>query len=105
MHGIIGLYRHIGRTGLGWIDEQKSPVFRRGKSGNPTSGSIRADSWPGIGASLTVTVSRRCREARSCVLAKSHIITLGHTLFDLMKEIEKIQTMAKKLIIKLKNKP
>jgi len=34
MHGII--YRHIGRTGLGWIDEQKSPVFRRGKSGNPS---------------------------------------------------------------------
>jgi len=34
MHGII--YRHIGRTGLGWIDGQKSPVFRRGKSGNPT---------------------------------------------------------------------
>ena len=33
-HGII--YRHIGRTGLGWIDGQKSPVFRRGKSGNPT---------------------------------------------------------------------
>jgi len=33
MHGII--YRHIGRTGLGWIDGQKSPVFRRGKSGNP----------------------------------------------------------------------
>ena len=35
MHGII--YRHIGRTGLGWIDRQKSPVFRRGKSGNPTT--------------------------------------------------------------------
>ena len=34
MHGII--YRHIGRTGLGWIDGQKSPVFRRGKSGNPS---------------------------------------------------------------------
>ena len=33
MHGII--YRHIGRTGLGWIDGQKSPVFPRGKSGNP----------------------------------------------------------------------
>ena len=33
MHGII--YRHIGRTGLRWIDGQKSPVFRRGKSGNP----------------------------------------------------------------------
>ena len=33
MHGII--YRHIGQTGLGWIDGQKSPVFRRGKSGNP----------------------------------------------------------------------
>ena len=33
MHGII--YRHIGRTGLGWIDGQNSPVFRRGKSGNP----------------------------------------------------------------------
>ena len=33
MHGII--YRHIGRTGLGWIDGQKSPVFRRGKPGNP----------------------------------------------------------------------
>jgi len=32
MHGII--YRHIGRTGLGWIDGQKSRVFRRGKSGN-----------------------------------------------------------------------
>jgi len=32
VHGII--YRHIGRTGLGWIDGQKSPVFRRGKSGN-----------------------------------------------------------------------
>ena len=28
MHGII--YRHIGRTGLGWIDGQKSSVFRRG---------------------------------------------------------------------------
>ena len=36
MHGII--YRHIGRTGLGWIDGQKYPVFRRGKSGNPTTG-------------------------------------------------------------------
>ena len=36
MHGII-IYRHIGRTGLGWTDGQKSPVFRlSGKSGNPT---------------------------------------------------------------------
>ena len=26
IHGII--YRHIGRTGLEWIDGQKSPVFR-----------------------------------------------------------------------------
>jgi len=34
MHGFI--HRHIGRTGLGWIDGQKSPVFRRGKSGNPS---------------------------------------------------------------------
>jgi len=35
MHGII-IYRHIGRTGLGWMDGQKSPVFRlSGKSGNP----------------------------------------------------------------------
>jgi len=34
MHGII--YRHIGRAGLGWVDGQKSPVFRRGKSGNPS---------------------------------------------------------------------
>jgi len=34
MHGII--YRHIGRTGLGWIDGQKYPVFRRGKSGSPS---------------------------------------------------------------------
>jgi len=34
MHGII--YRHIGRTGLGWIGRQKSPVFRRGKSGHPS---------------------------------------------------------------------
>ena len=34
MHGII--YRHIGRTGLGWIDRQKSPVFRRGKSDSPS---------------------------------------------------------------------
>jgi len=33
MRGII--YGHIGRTGLGWIDGQKSPVFRRGKSGSP----------------------------------------------------------------------
>jgi len=33
MHGII--YRHIGQTGLGWIDGRKSPVFRRGKYGNP----------------------------------------------------------------------
>jgi len=32
MHGII--YQHIGQTGLGWIDRQQSPVFRRGKSGN-----------------------------------------------------------------------
>ena len=39
MHGII--YRHIRRTGLGWIDGQKSPVFRRGKSGNPTLYTIR----------------------------------------------------------------
>jgi len=29
------IYRRIERTGLGWIDGQKSPVFRRGKSGNP----------------------------------------------------------------------
>ena len=29
---------YIGRTRLGWIDGQKSPVFRRGKSGNPTYG-------------------------------------------------------------------
>jgi len=36
MHGIRSIYRHIGRTGLGWIDGQKSAVFRRGKSGNPT---------------------------------------------------------------------
>jgi len=36
MHGII--YRHIGRTGIGWIDGQKSPVIRRGKSGNPSLG-------------------------------------------------------------------
>ena len=35
MHGII--YRHIGRTGLERIDGQKSPVFRRGKSGNPSA--------------------------------------------------------------------
>jgi len=28
--------RHIGLTGLGWIDGQKSPVFRCGKSGNPS---------------------------------------------------------------------
>jgi len=34
MHGII--YRHIGRTGLGWIDRQKSPVFRPGKSDSPS---------------------------------------------------------------------
>ena len=34
-HAII--YRHIGRTGLGWIDGQKSPVFCRRKSGNLTS--------------------------------------------------------------------
>jgi len=34
MHGII--YRHIGRTGLGWINGQKSPAFRRGKSGSPS---------------------------------------------------------------------
>jgi len=34
MHGII--YRHNGRTGLGWIDGKKSLVFRRGKSGNPS---------------------------------------------------------------------
>ena len=26
------LYRHDGWAGLGWIDGQKSPVFRRGKS-------------------------------------------------------------------------
>jgi len=34
-----------------------------------SSSSIRADSLPGIGkgASLTVTVSRRCREVRSCI--------------------------------------
>ena len=36
MLGII--YRHIGRTGLRWIDGQKSPVFRLGKSGNPSPG-------------------------------------------------------------------
>jgi len=35
MHEII--YRHIGRTGLERIDGQKSPVFRRGKSGNPSA--------------------------------------------------------------------
>ena len=35
MHGII--YRHIGRTELEWIDGQKSPAFRRGKSGNSTA--------------------------------------------------------------------
>jgi len=35
MHGII--YRHIGRTGLERIDGQKSPVFRREKSGNPSA--------------------------------------------------------------------
>ena len=34
MHGII--YRHVGWTGLGWIDGQKSPVFLRGKSGSPS---------------------------------------------------------------------
>ena len=33
VHGII--YRHIGWTGLAWIDEHKSPVFHCGKSGNP----------------------------------------------------------------------
>ena len=44
MHGIIGLYRHIGRTGLGWIDGQKSPVFRRGKSGNPSRSCRRGTS-------------------------------------------------------------
>ena len=38
MHGIIS--RHIGRTGLGWIDGQKSPVFHCGKSGNPRSTSV-----------------------------------------------------------------
>ena len=33
MHGII--YRHVGWTGLGWIDGQKSPVFRREKPDSP----------------------------------------------------------------------
>ena len=33
-HAWNNIYRHIGRIGLGWIDEQKSPIFRRGKSGN-----------------------------------------------------------------------
>jgi len=33
MHWII--YRHVGWTGLGWIDGQKSPVFRRGKPDSP----------------------------------------------------------------------
>ena len=37
MHRIIGLYRHIGRTGLGRIDGQKSPVFRRRISGKPNA--------------------------------------------------------------------
>jgi len=36
----ISIHRPIGRTGLGWIDGQKSPVFRRGKFGNPTHYSL-----------------------------------------------------------------
>jgi len=47
MHGII--YRHIGRTGLGWIDGQKSPVFRRGKSGNPTISRQKFEKFYGEG--------------------------------------------------------
>ena len=46
MRGII--YGHIGQTGLGWIDGQKSPVFRRGKSGSPNW-----DGWPSLGGLTT----------------------------------------------------
>jgi len=30
----------LGGLEIGWIDGQKSPVFRRGKSGNPILGAL-----------------------------------------------------------------
>ena len=55
MHGII--YRHIGRTGLGWIDGQKSPVFRRGKSGNPSPRANKASLVVGFGVKAFCCIS------------------------------------------------
>ena len=65
MHGIM--YRHIGRTGLGWIDRQKSPVFRRGKSGHP---SVRT-------GSLVRTTCTGCAEAPHCYAAAARQLKAG----------------------------
>ena len=71
MHGII--YRHIGRTGLGWIDGQKSPVFRRGKSGNPSPRANKASLVVGFGVKAFCCISGTIHLCTSDIMDRSMI--------------------------------
>jgi len=61
----IDIYRHIGRTGLGWIDGQKSPssktrlVSKKTDSAKADSAKLKADS-----AKLTVRAPRSSQNSQ-----------------------------------------